>query len=81
MAMATFDLPAGIQFRRPASDVQRFDPSGLQYLQYQFQRFHAHTFQPVWAGIYVTVLAGLVASIAHVDLQDVQRGSSDGGEV
>ena len=71
----------GVQFRRAAGEVQNLDAAGGQQAQDVPDGVRRHLFLAPRAGIDVAVQALLIAAIAQIDLQGLQAGAAQGGEI
>ena len=79
-ACATNQRKSGIQFRGTAGDVHGGNVGALQRHQAPLHGLASHYLAPVRTGVDVAVLAGLVAELAYVDLEDGDPGGGQWGQ-
>src|SRR3989442_9547178 len=64
----------GMQLGRPARDVERRDAGPLEEAETRLDHGARHHLGAIRARVDVTVAAGLVAALPHVDLEDLDLG-------
>jgi hypothetical protein len=69
-----------MEFGGTSRQVQRLDVSARQHRQHRFDGGRVHHFGPVGAGAHMAVQATLVALVAQIDLQGVQRFDGESPE-
>ena len=70
-----------VQFRGAAGQVERGHRASFEHVDHEVDRVAIHDLGAVRAGVDVAVQAGLVAAVAEVHLQRVERATLQRGEV